>query len=84
MSDFRIRLKIGQIVTVLVSNQLSPRKELTIIHVVMTDLNQGGYQAAIKDDIITRRFGQGKLNLVPRAQEEAYTKIILRVPMKNG
>lgn len=38
----------------------------------------------VKDDIITQRFGHGRLNSVPRAQQEAYEKVIPRVPMKNG
>ena len=76
--------KMGQIATILVLKLLSLRGERARPHVVITDFNQGGYQAAIQEGIILQRFGQEKLNSVPRAQEEAYMKIIPRVPTKNG
>ena len=69
--------------TVEMSKQIRLPREPRSIHAIVTGYNPGGYDVAVKGCIITRWFGHGKLNSVPRAQQEAYEKVIIRVPMKN-
>ena len=72
--------KVEPNVTVEMSKQVRLPGEPRSIHAIVT----GTIKVVVMDGIITQRFGHGKLNSVPRAQQDAFEKVIPRVPMMNG
>lgn len=75
---------IGQVVSVRVPKQMLLPGEPRRIIAVVSGFNQGGYQVSTKYGIIQKRFPNGALNRVSKAQEEAHKNRIPTIPMTNG